>query len=686
MSTFKIFFAGLLLGMSWNSWSLDNLTADTIERLTVSTSSNNLVGNAISASHGSISDQEFQFRPLLRNGELLELIPGLIATQHSGSGKANQLFLRGFNLDHGTDFATFFDGMPVNLRSHGHGQGYTDLNFIIAETVKQIDFKKGPYYTEVGDFSGAGSAHFVTHNRDVNNFVTLTLGQQHYYRSVLRKQFELNHNSSIWAAVELQSYDGSWSDINEDVQKKNALIKFTHSTEAGNWSLSFMGYDNSWNGADQIPMRAVERGLIDRLGSVNTSTGGESSRYSVNLIWDSELLSFNAYAIDYQLQLFSDFTYFLDKPEKGDQFEQLDSRYIYGFNIHKHFEHAQGRTTLGFNTQYDDINEVGLFTTESRARQSPVRLDKVQQYSASAYINHNLALFDKLLVNVGARYDYHRSDVRSKISVNVHQVDVSQNKGTVDDDLISLKANIAYSLNDNAELYVSAGQGFHSNDARGTASFVDPLTGLDSAPVDPLVRSHGSEVGLQWTLDDTFNASIALWQLSLDSELIFVGDAGNTEASLASQRSGLELTAFWRVNDIVTLDGEYAQSNARFKGGAPQENNVPGALDRVIQLGISAQSNGLEGSIRMRHVGARTLEQNGEVRSEPSTTVNALVAYTWQNIEIKAEVLNLFNSKDHDVDYFYTSRLQGEPLAGIEDIHFHPLAPRNLRVSLLYQF
>ncbi|GAB5380057.1 MAG: TonB-dependent receptor [Aliiglaciecola sp.] len=658
-----------------------------IERLTVSTSRANLVGAAISASQGVVSEQEFQFRPLLRNGELLELIPGMIATQHSGSGKANQLFLRGFNLDHGTDFATIFDGMPVNIRSHGHGQGYTDLNFIIAETVGQIDFKKGPYYADVGDFSGAGSAAFISHEKLKQNFAAVTVGQHNYLRSVAATQLDLQQNTSLCAAAELQTYDGPWTDINEDVQKKNVFVKARHKTSSGSWALSFMAYDNQWNGADQIPQRAVEQGLLDRLGSLDTTTGGNSSRYSANLQWNSEKISFNAFAIDYQLQLYSNFTYILDNPESSDQFEQLDNRLVYGFNFHRHFEHHNARTTFGISGQYDDIMDVGLFATHNRQRQGAIRLDKVEQQNLSAYVDHRFTLSDRLYGHIGGRYDYFQSDVHSQLTRNINGVELADNSGSKHDGLSSLKAGLVFEVNEQADVYLSAGQGFHSNDARGTVSTVDPIDGSAIRPVDPLVRSQGSEIGLRWSNNDTFNASVALWQLSLDSELLFVGDAGNTEPSLASRRSGIEMTAYWRISDLITFDAEYAQSNARFTGVSKENSRVPGAIDRVAQLGVSAHwDSGLTGSLRIRHFGPRVLEESGQVRSQPSTTLNALAAYRWRDLEVKVEILNLLNSKDHDIDYFYSSRLATEPESGVEDVHFHPLAPRNVRLSLRYTF
>ena len=660
---------------------------DELEQITVKGRSTNLIGSAISASEGFVGQEEIEVRPLLRTGELMELVPGMVATQHSGSGKANQYFLRGFNLDHGTDFATFVDGMPVNMRTHGHGQGYTDLNFIIPELVETLAYKKGPYFTEVGDFSGAGSAFFSTPNTLENGMASLTLGENEYTRLLVADSVEKVANGSLLYAVEKQIYQGPWHDIDEDVSKINGLIKHSQKLSDGILSFTLMAYDNSWNSADQIPQRAVTNGNIDELGSIDTSLGGDSSRYSASAAWDSAHASLTAYFIEYDLNLFSNFTYFLDDPINGDQFEQVDERKVYGAQGHYHFDHKQSRTTLGFETRIDDIQEVGLYKTTERIRRGTVRSDEVTQSSAALYVRNTFDITPKLRTNIGIRYDYFDFDVASLIDLNINNVNLNDNNGSHNEGLVSVKGSITYQINDLFEVYMAAGQGFHSNDARGTTTKVDPNSGETTTPVDALVRSDGAELGIRVDLDDSVNASLALWQLSLDSELLFVGDAGNTEASRPSKRQGLELTAYYRMTDNLSFDLEYSMTDSEFSDPRPEGAHIPGAIDQVLQMGVSASfSDTGYGSIRVRHFGERPLVEDNSVQSDASTVVNALLGKRWGAYELKLEVLNVFDSDAHDIDYFYASRLAGEPAQGVEDLHYHIIEPRTVRVTASYRF
>ena len=262
----------------------------------------NLVGEAVSASEGIVGQQEISLRPLLRTGEVLELVPGMVVTQHSGTGKANQYFLRGFNLDHGTDFATSVDGMPVNMRTHGHGQGYSDLNFLIPEVVSQLAYKKGAYYADVGDFSGAGGAQISTTSSLEQGLLELTLGEDNFYRVLAMNSLKIAGGTTT-VAVEGNRYDGPWSDIEEDLDKINVFLKHAIPLEDGQLSFTMMAYDNSWNSADQIPSRAVDQGIIDELGSIDKTVGGESSRYSLNANLELGNWIGSAYVIDYDLNL-----------------------------------------------------------------------------------------------------------------------------------------------------------------------------------------------------------------------------------------------------------------------------------------------------------------------------------------------------------------------------------------------
>jgi len=507
----------------------------------------NLVGEAVSASEGLVSQQELALRPLLRVGEIIESVPGMIATQHSGTGKANQYFLRGFNLDHGTDFATRYDDMPVNMRSHGHGQGYTDLNFIIPELVEQLAYRKGAYYADVGDFSGAGAAFISSADRFERGTLSATVGEDDYYRLLAMDSMALGAGDFLYA-VEGTRYRGPWSDISEDLDKLNLVLKQSWENSAGRWQLTLMGYDNSWNSADQIPQRAVDSGLIDELGSIDTDAGGESSRYSLSLGWASGGWDAHAYAIRYRLKLWSNFTYFLDDPLNGDEFEQADARWIYGgqtqYRWHNHVGTVRLDNRAGFETRYDDISDVGLYHTVARQRVGTVRRDAIDEISAALFAESIQHWTDKFRTVIGLRYDHYDFEVDDRAGINASGVDLSDNSGSADDGLVSPKFSAIYQLSEQWEGYLSAGRGFHSNDARGTTARIDPGSGDAIDPVDPLVRSRGEEIGLRWFLGDRINASLALWRLELDSELLYIGDAGTTEATRPSERHGVELTAY----------------------------------------------------------------------------------------------------------------------------------------------
>ena len=648
----------------------------------------NLIGEAVSASEGTVGQQEIEIRPLLRTGEVLELVPGMVVTQHSGTGKANQYFLRGFNLDHGTDFATFVDGMPVNMPTHGHGQGYTDLNFIIPEVISSISYKKGTYYAETGDFSGAGSAEMQTTKNLDKSIFEVTLGNENYQRLLIVDDIINSQDQWIYA-LETNFADGHWSDINENLKKVNGILK--HHRELGNGELSFslMAYDNEWNSADQIPLRAVESQQIDEYGSIDTTTGGQSSRYSLNANWLNQNWELSAYVIKYQFNLWSNFTYYLEDSINGDQIEQVDDRWRYGADVsYQSTDQLAGKdmfNQFGLTLQYDAIDEVGLYKTQQRQRQGKIKSDTVDELSIGLYWQNKFDLTSYLSSGFGLRYDHYDFDVASLIRENYYGINLKENGGSTSDSILSAKASLIYTINDNLEVYGSAGQGFHSNDARGTTIKRDVKDGSTIQAVEPLVKSIGGEIGLRSFYSQVFNTSVALWYLQLDSELIFVGDAGNTEPSDKSQRHGIELTTYYHLNQNWTIDLEYAQTDAKYSDAPNGFNKLPGSIDKVVQLGISTDDkSGYFGSLRFRYFGKRPLNESGSVGSDSSTMVNLKLGYRWNNWTLKTDILNLFDSRDNDIDYFYESQLPGET-EPVEDFHFHPFEPRSVRVSISYR-
>jgi outer membrane receptor protein involved in Fe transport len=442
----------------------------------------NLAGEARSASEGVIGHEDLALRPLLRPGDVLESIPGLIMTQHSGSGKSNQMFLRGFNLDHGTDFSTRIDGMPVNLPTHGHGQGYTDINFLIPELIRTIDYAKGPYHAELGDFSSAGGAHIRTFDRLPGGQLTAGAGDNGFLRALAAGDRDLA-GGRILGAIESQLYDGPWSDIDEDVRKINGLLRWTGGEDL-EYGITAMYFDNRWNSADQIPARAVEQGLIDPLGSIDRTLGGNTRRMSLSATLVREDGAhrdvFNAWLIDYDFQLWSNFTYLLDDPVNGDQFEQLDNRLVYGGDWSRNWLGAFGgghlHHTVGLQLRHDDIDTVGLIATRARERIGVKRLDKVRETGVGAFYELEWRLDDRWRSVLGLRGDYYWFDVSAQRP---------ENSGSTSDGIISPKASVIYTLSELSEAYLSGGFGFHSNDARGTTVTVDPVSGEAKAGTLP---------------------------------------------------------------------------------------------------------------------------------------------------------------------------------------------------------
>lgn len=665
------------------------VAASSLEEIEVTGRGFNLVGSATSASQGQVSHDELALRPLLRTGEVLEVVPGMVATQHSGSGKANQFFLRGFNLDHGTDFSTSVDGMPVNMRTHGHGQGYTDLNFLVPEMIEQISFRKGAYYADVGDFSGTGAANIASAQHRDGHAVTLALGEYGYQRALLSGGKDNRLGQFIYA-VEVQGYDGPWDDIAEDVGKTNVWLKQVWEQEDERFELGFMAYDNSWNSADQIPGRAVQSGLITELGSIDTTVGGDSSRYSLSGNYarqlDNGVFRASAYAIDYSMDLWSNFTYFTQA--RGDQFRQVDERMIYGGELERLFNgELAGREMvqrLGLQFRYDDIDEVGLLSTAGRQFLDYMRVDSVEEWSASLWYENEFHWTDRFRTVAGLRYDYYDFEVNALAAGDPGTL--VPNSGTASEDIVTASLSAIYQLNDNYELYASIGQGFHSNDARGTTITLDPVTAEPVDRVDPLVDTLGSELGVRAFLTDRLNASVALWHLDIDSELLFVGDAGNTEdTGVGSERSGIEVTTYYRINRQWALDFEYSWTDARFVESVDGSKDIPGALSNVFSGGLNLQlDNGLNTYLRVRHFDGYPLD--GGATAAASTLLNLRMAWDINEcLALNLDLLNLLDSDDHDVEYYYESQLATEA-APVADHHYHVFEPRSVRATLNYRF
>lgn len=660
------------------------LPTDDLDEVVVTAKRHGLIGTVESSTQGTVTQAQIETRPVLRTGELLETVPGLVVTQHSGDGKANQYFLRGFNLDHGTDLATSVDGIPVNMHTHGHGQGYTDINFVIPELLAGIEYKKGTYYADEGNFSAAGAVDLVYRRKLEDNVLSLSVGEDFYLRGLLAGSATVADGDLVYALDYGQS-DGPW-DLEEDLRRTNALLKYSVGERRDGYSITASLYDGRWNSTDQIPQRAIDGGALDRFGYVDPTDGGESHRHAVNFEWGKPLgewsLLGNAYALDYQLDLFSNFTYALD-PVNGDQFEQFDDRKAYGLHAElardTDYGGIPGTLRVGADSRLDDIGKVGLYLTNDRERISTVREDSVHRLGLGLFVEQQLRATDWLRVIAGLRFDHADFDVDS---------DLDANSGSAKDSIVSPKLSLVLGPWADTEFFINAGRGFHENDARGTTITVDPTDGVTpAARVNPMVRASGAEIGMRTAMLPYTQIALTAWGLDLDSELIYVGDAGATEPSRATERYGVELGVFVTPRAWLTIDADLAWSHGRFSEFDPAGDYIPGAVENVASIGVALQHPaGWFGGARFRHFGAAPLIEDNSQRSDPTTVVNIEIGRRFgKRFSVALAAYNVFDSRDNDITYFYESRLPGETQA-VEDRHFHPVEPRTLRLTVETRF
>jgi hypothetical protein len=645
----------------------------------------NVVGVAQSASQGAITARQLDTRPVMRTGEVLETVPGVVISQHSGEGKANQYYLRGFNLDHGTDFSTTVAGLPVNMPTHGHGHGYSDLNFLIPELVSGVQFSKGPYFADQGDFTTAGSANINYTNSLARPIVRVTGGGQGFGRALVAASGRAGRGTLL-GAVDIQRNDGPWVNP-DDFEKVNGLIRYSRGDALNGFSVTGMGYRGTWDATDQVPQRAIADGRLDRFGTLDTSNGGESSRYSGSVEWqrtrNNASTKVSAFGLAYDLDLFSNFTYFLDDPVNGDQFRQADRRVVTGGKVtHRRLGHWGARPVqhvVGVQVRHDAIGNVGLYHTVARRPLETIREDRVRQTSAGGLIQNETQWTPWLRTIAGLRVDGYRFDVEAGEPLN---------SGLDHAGLVSPKGGAIIGPWRGTELYVNAGFGFHSNDARGATITIDPATGEPAQRVTPLARARGAEVGIRSVRIPKLQTSLSLWTLSLDSELIFIGDAGSTEAGRPSHRYGVEWANYYAPTGWLTFDVDVSLSSARFTDGDPAGDVIPGAVSTVVQGGVTLDSvKHVFGSLRWRYFGPRALVEDASVRSKGTSLVNLEAGYKLsRSVRLAVDVFNLLDAKASDIDYFYPSRLPGEPAEGIDDIHLHPALPRTARVSLTVGF
>ena len=675
----------VMQGVAWGQ------TADpSLAPVVVQSSRNSVLGEASTGNEGVVTQKQLEARTVYRPGELLEATPGLIVSQHSGEGKANQYYLRGFNLDHGTDLRTTVDGMLVNKRSHSHGQGWTDLNFLIPELATELDYRKGPFYASEGDFGTAGSVSVRYADTLPQGIFSLGLGQNGYARSLVAKSVKYGDGNVLYA-LELFHNNGPFV-VGDNYRKKNGVLRYSEGSDANGFNVTLMAYDAKWHATDQIPQRAVDQGLINRFDAIDQTDGGQASRYSLSGAWRQSgkdtATQVNAYVIRDRLSLFSNFTYFKDDPVNGDQFAQPDSRTTLGINAaHTLFSSLMGRsseTTFGVQFQNDSISN-GLYNTVARQVLSTTRADHIRERSLGIYTENKTQWVDKFRTVAGVRVD--------NFHVNVNS-DTAANSGTASATKVSPKINLIFGPWNKTEFYASAGYGFHSNDARGATVTQEPPnvkggmgagTPLDKSPL--LVRSKGLELGVRTEAITGLQSAFSVYRLDFDSELTFAGDAGTTEAGRPSRRVGFEFSNYYRPTNWLTIDADIAFARARFRDFDPIGSRIPGAIEGVASVAVSVDNLGpYFGGLQLRYFGPRPLLENNSVRSNSSATLNGRIGYKISpKVRMAFEGYNLTNRQDNAIDYYYESQLKGEASSS-PDKHFHPIEPRSFRLSLLVNF
>jgi outer membrane receptor protein involved in Fe transport len=639
---------------------------DPLQEVVVFARGENLIGKADAASEGAVGGADLSVRPLLRVAELLEVVPGLIAAQHSGSGKANQYFLRGFNLDHGTDFTTYIDDVPMNLRTHGHGQGYLDLNGLIPEVVERVDYRKGPYRADVGDFSLAGASFMSTLERLDAPFVALESGQYGWERVAGGGTFGLG-GGDLTLVGQWKTYDGPW-ELPENLKHESVWGKYAHPTSLGMLELTLSGYHATWHPTEQIPERAIGTPECeDAFCALDTTAIGETTRWvaSGRLLGDHWRAT--VYGQGYDWHMLSDPTY-------DFQINQLDRRTVFGGRYERQLL-KRDRLTLnaGAEGRYDDVARVGLQHTVAGVFEENLGRYGVRESSISPYAEATWNPVDPLRVMAGARADFYSFDVHSKQAGFL--------SGDESEHIFSPKLGAAYAVNSRVELYANWGRGFHSNDSRGVAA---PLPGND--PVPGLVRGTGKEAGARFQAGN-FTLTTTYWWLDVGSELKFVGDSNSVEPSTPSKRRGYELVGFWRPIPWLAMDGVWTGSRAR-STDSPGAEFIPGAIEGAGELGISAVQNRWEASVRVRYLGPYPLIEDNSLRASPETVVNLRGAWKFPHLTVYAELLNAFDDDGKDIVYYYATHVDGLDPAGAEVDGRVSRAeePRTIRAGIKYQF
>lgn len=620
------------------------------------------IGTAQSASEGVVSGAELRVRPLLRTSELAEAVPGMIAVQHSGGGKAAQYLIRGYNLDHGTDFSIAIDGMPYNLRSHAHGHGYLDLNGLIPETVDRIAYRKGSYRAADGDFSFVAAASLDTLDRFDRPFASVTAGSYGYRRLAVGGSVDVGPGTLL-LATEVKANDGRWQ-LPERLRHVGAFGKYTVETGMGTLRASLSLYDARWHPTEQIPVRAIGNQIPDRFGTLDPFLRGSTNREVFNIGLTGDHLTVTAYAQHYRFDLLSNFTFFLNDPVRGDELEQAENRWTYGARIARRFELSDALAlTIGADGQTDRIDGLGLYHMQFGQRIGTTSLVDATETSLSGYAEASWKPVERISLLAGARIDHFRFRTTARAGAGF--------TGAVNDTIATPKAGANVQVARGLAIYANYGQGFHSNAIRGV------IAPTDATPA--LARATGYEIGTRFERGPLI-LSVDHWWSRASSELVYSGDDGTVSPTGPSRRRGYEITAYLKPVRWLAIDAVYATNHARFVD-APGGDRIPNALEGAGEFGLATILGRFNAAVRVRYLGQHPLIEDNSVRSPATTVVNLRAARRFGPVEVTAEILNIFGTARADADYYYASRLPGEPIDGIEGVHSRTVEPRMLRIG-----
>ncbi|MCB0445285.1 MAG: TonB-dependent receptor plug domain-containing protein [Gelidibacter sp.] len=628
----------------------------------------------------TISRIDMKTNPLNSSQEALRKVPGLIIGQHAGGGKAEQLFLRGFDVDHGTDIAISVDGMPVNMVSHAHGQGYSDLHFLIPETINKIDFGKGPYYAKHGDFDTAGYVDFSTKDYLKESSVTLSVGQFNALRTLgMFNLLDDTKNQNAYIAAEYLATDGPFESP-QNFNRVNLFGKYvTFSPNNDKLSLTASHFTSRWDASGQIPQREVDNGHITRFGAIDDTEGGNTERTNLNVeynkhITDNTIFKTNAFYSHYAFELYSDFTFFLIDPINGDQIRQKENRQILGVNSEITKDTYLGKIPVKFSSglsfRNDIIDNIELSRTLNRTTTlERLKLGDLNQTNVGAYANAAFE-FGKLKIAPALRLDYFKFLYNDKLQPTY----TTQSETKT---IVSPKLNFYYDASANLQLYLKSGIGFHSNDTRVVVSAL----GKDILP-----RAYGLDIGEIWKPFPKLIVNSAVWYLFLEQEFVYVGDEGVVEPSGKTERFGLDLGLRYQFNDWLFFDTDMTLTHARSTEDPDGQNYIPLAPDFTMAGGLSINNlDGFSGGMRYRFIDDRPANEDNSIVAKGYFVTDFNANYSFKNLTLGFVIENLFDVDWNETQFATTSRLQNEPQP-VEEIHFTPGTPFSIKGTVSYRF